>query len=208
MAASRALERGREGPQSVAAGTQQALQTIPALHWEKHNREGVWQLRPPSPTSPKKRKKVMSWESGDANWWLFKLEFVYLANVQLCVCLCVWTNPRKYFSAFLQRRGGDFYLWFLPLRRNFFHICPNTLLESRCRLTIFVQYKCSVFSHNAGGHVTYILGGLSGVDIGVVDGCVVRLKVPWSQRAVDALQCSSAVPQLSKKTQSVKTRKR
>lgn len=44
MAASRALERGREGPQSVTAGTQQALQTIPAPLWEKHNREGVWQL--------------------------------------------------------------------------------------------------------------------------------------------------------------------
>lgn len=59
MAASRALERGREGPQSVAAGTQQALQTIPAPHWEKHNREGVWQLcnPPPPPPSPKKRKK-------------------------------------------------------------------------------------------------------------------------------------------------------
>jgi len=36
MAASRALERGREGPQYVAAGTEQALQTIPSPHWEKH----------------------------------------------------------------------------------------------------------------------------------------------------------------------------
>lgn len=34
MAASRALERGREGPQSVTVGTRQALQTIPAQHWE------------------------------------------------------------------------------------------------------------------------------------------------------------------------------
>lgn len=61
MAASRALERGREGPQSVAAGTQQALQTIPASHWEKHNGEGVWQLCTPPP-HPLLRNETKSYE--------------------------------------------------------------------------------------------------------------------------------------------------
>lgn len=77
MAASRALERGREGPQSVAAGTQQALQTIPAPHWEKHNGEGVWQLRPTQPPpSPKHFLKSYELREWRCKLGLFKLDVV------------------------------------------------------------------------------------------------------------------------------------
>lgn len=57
MAASRALERGREGPQSVAAGTQQALQTIPAVHWENTiGKESGNLVLPSKPKSYETRK--------------------------------------------------------------------------------------------------------------------------------------------------------
>lgn len=113
MAASRALERGREGPQSVAAGTEQPLQTIPALHWEKHNREEVWQH--PLPTfhqnyphshPPHSKKKVLSWVcGGDSNWWLFKLDAVCLPNISALV----WMSPRRAFACLEMRsmEGGE-----------------------------------------------------------------------------------------------------
>lgn len=111
MGASRALEHGREGPQSDAAGTQQALQTIPALHWEKHNREGVWQLWPPTHTHSQKRKKC--YESRECR--------CKLVAVQIGCCL-------------LRYRA---FLWCVNGART----CAVSVLFSTCFLVILVSTK-------------------------------------------------------------------
>lgn len=76
MAASRALERSREGPQSVAAGTEQALETIPASHWEKTQwGEEVWQQCPPN------RKQTPAHKSYE---WNEQWEYQLVTGISLC----------------------------------------------------------------------------------------------------------------------------